>query len=101
MKNLLLGTLLLTLAGGCEPVEESTQTPPPTNPGTSIQDLEDGNGLTTNGLAFNGLAFNGLAFNGLAFNGLASSTFSTWFQQNALTASLFMKYLVRCAVPAG
>lgn len=106
MKKPLLGALLLTLAGGCGPMEEPTQTPPPTNLGTSIQDLEDDNGLTLNGLAFNGLAFNGLAFNGLAFNGLAfnglaSGTFSSWFQQNALTTSLLMKYLVRCAVPAG
>ncbi|MFY0562952.1 hypothetical protein ACN28E_03825 [Archangium lansingense] len=101
----LLGALLLTLAGGCGPVEEAAPHPPlaldTASVGTSIQGLEDDNGLTMNGLTMNGLAFNGLAFNGLAFNGLASSAFSTWFQESPLTTSLFMKYLVRCAVPAG
>ncbi|WP_375769751.1 hypothetical protein NR798_02360 [Archangium gephyra] len=98
------GALLLTLAVGCGPVEEEPSHPPPEvapEVGTSIQGLEDENGLTMNGLTMNGLAFNGLAFNGLAFNGLATSAFSSWFQQSPLTTSLFMKYLVRCAVPAG
>lgn len=92
--------LLLTLAVGCGPVEEEASHPPP-EVGTSIQGLEDENGLTMNGLTMNGLAFNGLAFNGLAFNGLASGAFASWFQQSPLMTSLFMKYLVRCAVPAG
>ncbi|WPB76714.1 hypothetical protein KYC5002_47975 [Archangium violaceum] len=94
------GALLLTLAVGCGPVDGEAPAPPP-DVGTSIQGLEDDNGLTMNGLTMNGLAFNGLAFNGLAFNGLANSAFTSWFQQGPLTTSLFMKYLVRCAVPAG
>jgi hypothetical protein len=102
--TLLTGALLLTLAAGCGPAEEPA-TPPP-DVATVFQALDEDNGLTINGLAqnglaFNGLAFNGLAFNGLAFNGLSSSTFSSWFQQSPLLSYLFMRYLVRCAVPAG
>jgi hypothetical protein len=95
----MMGVLVLALAAGCGPVEAGG--PPPQDVGGIIQDLEDDNGLTANGLTANGLAFNGLAFNGLAFNGLASSTFSSWFQDSPLLSGLFMKYLVRCAVPAG
>jgi hypothetical protein len=96
----LLGVMMLALAGGCGSVDEPEG--PTGEPGrTAEQALEEDNGLTANGLAFNGLAFNGLAFNGLAFNGLSSGAFSTWFQQNPQQSGLFMKYLVRCAVPAG
>jgi len=96
--------LLLTLAVGCGSVEEGTAPPPDFE--SQAQALDEDNGLTINGLAHNGLAFNGLAVNGLAFNGLAvnglySSTFSSWFQQSPLLSYLFMRYLVRCAVPAG
>ncbi|QRK09314.1 hypothetical protein JQX13_03980 [Archangium violaceum] len=95
----LLGVLLLTLTGGCGVQEMPTA--PSRKPGHTVQDLEMENSLTTNGLAFNGLAFNGLAFNGLAFNGLSSSVFSAWFQRHPEESNLFMKYLVRCAVPPG
>ncbi|WP_257456074.1 hypothetical protein [Archangium lipolyticum] len=94
------GVILLTLLGGCGPVEEPANTPVEPG-GMDIQALEDANGLAFNGLAFNGLAFNGLAFNGLAFNGLSSSSFSSWFQQHPAESNRFMKYLVRCAVPNG
>lgn len=96
----LLGVMTLALAGGCGSVEESGI--PPLEPGGTVeQALVDDNGLTANGLAFNGLAFNGLAFNGLAFNGLSSAEFSAWFEQHPPESDHFMKYLVRCAVPAG
>ena len=99
---LLRGLLLLTFLSGCGAVEESQPTDPsPEQLGRSAQAEETDNGLAFNGLAFNGLAFNGLAFNGLAFNGLSSSNFASWFQQDSANASLFMKYLVRCAVPDG
>ncbi len=94
-----LGVILLMLAGGCGPVEAPALSSE--EPGRTTHALEDDNGLTANGLAFNGLAFNGLAFNGLAFNGLSSSAFSSWFQQHPSESALFMKYLVRCAVPRG
>ncbi|PTL80682.1 hypothetical protein DAT35_27485 [Vitiosangium sp. GDMCC 1.1324] len=96
----MFGVILLTLAVGCGPMQEPTS--PSEEPGsTATQAIEADNGLTMNGLAFNGLAFNGLAFNGLAFNGLSSSSFSSWFQQKPAEADILMKYLVRCAVPAG
>ncbi len=95
---------MLALTTGCGPME--AEAPPPPESGALRQQLEEDNGLmanslTNNGLAFNGLAFNGLAFNGLAFNGLSSSAFASWYQQSPQLSHLFMKYLVRCAVPAG
>ncbi|MCY1020250.1 hypothetical protein [Pyxidicoccus sp. MSG2] len=54
-----------------------------------------------NGLSFNGLSFNGLSFNGLSFNGLSSSAFTSWFDEDPTLASMVMRYVVRCAVPAG
>jgi hypothetical protein len=66
-----------------------------------VQELEEENGLAMNGLAMNGLAMNGLAMNGLAMNGLASDSFGSWFQQSPELSHQVMKYLVRCAVPAG
>ena len=97
--HLLRGVLLLAFASGCGSIQDETLAPE--EAGTEGQALEEDNGLTANGLAFNGLAFNGLAFNGLAFNGLSSANFNTWFGQDPANAALFMKYLVRCAVPAG
>lgn len=95
-----LGVMLLALTGGCGSVDEP-EAPSGEPVRTQGQPLVDDNGLTANGLAFNGLAFNGLAFNGLAFNGLSSAEFSAWFEQHPQESELFMKYLVRCAVPAG
>ena len=99
IRRLPLATLLLTLAAGCGSVEEPGT--PPSNPGRTVQELEEENGLAMNGLAMNGLAMNGLAMNGLATNGLASSSFNSWFQQNPELSNQVMKYLVRCAVAAG
>lgn len=102
MKRLeLYGVLLLMLAGGCGPVEGPVRSTGESDVSTIQSLVEDENGLTNNGLAFNGLAFNGLAFNGLAFNGLSSGNFSSWFQQHPEESDLFMKYLIRCAVPTG
>jgi hypothetical protein len=82
--HLPLATLLLTLAAGCGAVEEPGT--PPSNPGRTVQQLEEENSLTTNGLAT---------------NGLASGSFASWFQQNPELSNQVMKYLVRCAVAAG
>lgn len=59
------------------------------------------NGLSANGLSANGLSVNGLSANGLSANGLATSSFSSWFTQDPAQADMVMRYVVRCAVPAG
>jgi len=65
------------------------------------QELDSMNGLSANGLSANGLSANGLSANGLSANGLSTSSFSTWFAQDAALADMVMRYVVRCAVPAG
>jgi hypothetical protein len=89
----------LTAFSGCGPVEE----PPSEPPGevAAEQELGSVNGLSFNGLSFNGLSFNGLSFNGLSSAGLSSWRFGAWFQANPGLANMVMKYVVRCAVPAG
>jgi len=75
--------------------------------------LETMNGLSMNGLSMNGLSMNGLSMNGLSMNGLSMKGLS----MNGLatvdglsnTAGLMttaggrdiVKYMVRCALPAG
>ncbi len=96
------GCLGLTLGlggGGCGPVEG-----PETEPevlGSVEREEQTDNGLSTNGLSTNGLSTNGLSTNGLSTNGLSTNGFSTWFNQNLATAASVMKYVVKCAVPAG
>jgi hypothetical protein len=94
----LVATTLLGVTTACGPVEEGPLPPPRTQ---QEQAVESDNGLSFNGLSFNGLSFNGLSFNGLSFNGLSTSAFNTWFQSNPALASEVMRYVVRCAVPAG
>jgi len=65
------------------------------------QELDSMNGLSANGLSANGLSANGLSANGLSANGLSTSSFSTWFSQDPAQADMVMRYVVRCAVPAG
>lgn len=59
------------------------------------------NGLSANGLSANGLSANGLALNGLSANGLTHESFTAWFTQAPSHADRMMRYIVRCAVPAG
>ena len=60
------------------------------------------NGLSTNGMSTNGMSSNGLSSNGLSSNGLSTSGFSTWFlSQPASYSDMVMRYVVRCALPAG
>jgi hypothetical protein len=89
-------SLLVVFLAGCGPVEGG-----PDERGTHRQGLASANGLSFNGLSFNGLSFNGLSFNGLSFNGLSSAEFAAWFQTDPVLAAQVMKYVVRCAVPAG
>ena len=77
--------------------EESSQN------GLSLNGLS-WNGLSWNGLSWNGLSWNGLSWNGLSWNGLAADSFRAWFLgQTAGPASsdLVMRYIVKCAAPAG
>ncbi|QSQ22416.1 hypothetical protein JY651_46110 [Pyxidicoccus parkwayensis] len=101
----LFAVVLLAAGVGCGPVEE-----PDAEEVGAVDSVEmekqTGNGLSFNGLSFNGLSQNGLSFNGLSFNGLSSSglsaaQFGTWFQSNPALADMVMRYIVRCAVPAG
>jgi hypothetical protein len=94
--------LLLAMAA-CGPVEPEAEPSPLSAQPQELQ-VDNGlsfNGLSFNGLSFNGLSFNGLSFNGLSFNGLTSEAFRTWFQSNPARATEVMRYIVRCAVPAG
>lgn len=59
------------------------------------------NGLSANGLSANGLSLNGLSVNGLSLNGLSTVSFSSWFSQDPAQSDMVMRYVVRCAVPAG
>src|SRR4051812_22337157 len=66
------------------------------------------NGLSMNGLSMNGLSMNGLSMNGLSMNGLSMNGLAT-VDGLSNTAGLMttaggrdiVKYMVRCALPAG
>ncbi|MCY1019225.1 hypothetical protein [Pyxidicoccus sp. MSG2] len=101
----LFAVALLVAGVGCGPVEDADADTASTV-ATAEQELGSANGLSFNGLSFNGMSRNGLSFNGLSFNGLStaglsSSQFDTWFQSNPALADMVMRYVVRCAVPAG
>ncbi len=68
---------------------------------TQQQAQEADNGLSLNGLSLNGLSLNGLSLNGLSLNGLSTQEFSEWFNLDASGHERLMRYMVRCAVPAG
>lgn len=90
----------MVLAVGCGPevLEDGEQA----QPGQQESALTTGNSMTPNGLSANGLSLNGLSLNGLSANGLSSATFTSWFNSNpAEVSDMVMRYLVRCAVPAG
>jgi hypothetical protein len=80
----------------------------PDSPGAPAGDLSVAeaaeiatNGLSTNGLSTNGLSTNGLSTNGLSTNGLSTNGFTSWFNASPANADMVMRYVVRCAVPAG
>ena len=56
---------------------------------------------STNGICQNGLAVAGLTETGLGIAGLESDAFATWFDGNPAGHDVLMRYLVRCAAPAG
>jgi hypothetical protein len=60
-----------------------------------------GNGLITNGLATNGLCQNGLAGQALTVAGLATPSFAPWFNSHPILSDVVMRYVYKCAAPAG
>lgn len=94
-----VGLMLAVLGMGCGPDARELASAEP--PGTQEQEALSYNSLSFNGLSFNGLSFNGLSFNGLSFNGLSSEDFASWFDADPALADQVMRYIVRCAVPAG
>ncbi len=91
---LLWGALTL----GCGAIEEPLEISQPTQ---QDRELSSENGLSANGLSANGLSANGLSANGLSANGLNSEGFRSWFQVNRPLSEAVMRYVIRCAVPAG
>ncbi|MET0402560.1 MAG: hypothetical protein ABW123_09165 [Cystobacter sp.] len=86
------------VVSGCGPLEEGVALDAPA---AQTQALGSVNGLSLNGLSLNGLSLNGLSLNGLSLNGLSGSQFDAWFQGNPGLHETVMRYVVRCAVPAG
>ncbi|HYI03071.1 hypothetical protein [Hyalangium sp.] len=93
--------LLVASSIACGPMEPSSEAPEASEWTSQPQDLESDNGLSANGLSANGLSANGLSANGLSANGLSGNAFTSWFGQNPAQHDTMMRYLVRCAVPAG
>jgi hypothetical protein len=59
------------------------------------------NGLSVNGLSVNGLSVNGLSVNGLSVNGLSVNGLAPDGLANSPYAAEFLRYAIRCALPAG
>ena len=59
------------------------------------------NGMSANGMSANGMSANGLSANGLSANGLATADFAAWFMYDPPMGNMIMRYLVKCALPAG
>jgi hypothetical protein len=100
--------LVLLTAGSiaCGPMEPSSESSEasewtPQSQGLMSDNGLSANGLSANGLSANGLSANGLSANGLSANGLSGTAFTSWFGQNPDQHATMMRYLVRCAVPAG
>jgi hypothetical protein len=89
---------------------------PGSNFTTSQQEINSDNGLAADVLAMsdpsldvlpvdgesmNGLPPNYLGINGLHPGALSTGEFQRWFAYDPATANVLMRYLVRCALPAG
>ncbi|WP_223633183.1 hypothetical protein [Corallococcus sp. EGB] len=94
-----VGLMLAVMGSGCAPGTREASSADPL--AAKEQAALSYNSLSFNGLSFNGLSFNGLSFNGLSFNGLSSEAFTAWFNADPALADEVMRYVVRCAVPAG
>ncbi len=95
--------IVITSTVACGPIEPAAEPSSLAHQGQEL-DTDNGlapNGLSANGLSANGLSANGLPANGLSANGLSQLSFVTWFAQNPVLGDMVMRYVVRCAVPAG
>ncbi|REG27789.1 hypothetical protein ATI61_109126 [Archangium gephyra] len=99
-RSVAVWVLTSALAAGCG-VEELPADEQGSGLSTLAQAIEEENGLSLNGLSLNGLSLNGLSLNGLSLNGLSTTDFSTWFNGDPAKNDRLMRYMVRCAVPAG
>jgi hypothetical protein len=97
--------LVLSLAA-CVPAGESGVTESATDPGllpalACAEESTTGNGISTNGLSGNGLCGNGLGASGLTAAHLSTASFASWFNNNPDLASVVVRYVYKCAAPAG
>jgi hypothetical protein len=104
--GLAVGLSLGVVGLGCNEMSDGAPTPM----GTSITS-ENGlsmNGLSMNGLSMNGLSMNGLSMNGLSMNGLSMNGLATASGLSSTSGLMttdggreVVKYMVKCALPAG
>lgn len=96
-----IAALFIVCITGCA-VEENSH-----DLGMDSQELNATNGLPVNGLPVNGLPVNGLPVNGLPSANLTNSAIDSdldaWLNDpaNGTFHDTLMRYLVRCALPAG
>ncbi len=99
--------LLLVGAAGCGPAGTGLQEvmvegeAPLRQVAYSVQQAGSDNGISLNGISLNGISLNGISLNGISLNGLSTTTFQTWFNQDAARHDELMKYIVKCAVASG
>ncbi|HEX8700037.1 MAG TPA: hypothetical protein VF815_14430 [Myxococcaceae bacterium] len=100
--------LFWAVTSGCEPQEPSAEPPPLETHEQELGSINgisanglSANGISANGISANGLSANGISANGLALNGLSTQSFSAWFANDPAASDMLMRYVVRCAVPAG
>jgi len=99
-RSVVAWVLTSALAAGCGVAELPSEEQGP-ELRTQEQAIVEDNGLSLNGLSLNGLSLNGLSLNGLSLNGLSTTDFATWFNGDPANNTKLMRYMIRCAVPAG
>jgi len=95
-----VATAVALSACGAQPQVGPTADALLTKNGLSANGLS-ANGLSANGMSANGLSANGLTANGLSANGLATADFAAWFVVDPPMGDMIMRYLAKCALPAG
>lgn len=99
------------LTGGCGSPAGRIETAPEPELGPAVAEVVSTNGMSANGMSANGMSANGMSANGMSANGMSANgltaaalgapAFGAWFNEAPATRAVFMKYLVRCAVPSG